>query len=89
MNDTSAADANRHMIYMSVFGIENQVAGLCIGHTDFFAYAGLFAGCPWKADSEFTEYCLRKSGTVCAVSQAGTSVYIWVSDKLQCVRSDG
>ena len=76
------------MIYPSAAGIENQIAGSRAGDADLFAHPGLLSGSTGQTDAKFLKYRHGKSGTVCAVSQAGAAIYIRVADKLQTVGSD-
>lgn len=89
VDDTTTADAEGYVIYMTISCVEDQVTGSCFGYTDLSSDTRLRTGCTRKTDTKFAEYRHGKSGTVCTVCQAGSSIHIWIADKLQCVRSDG
>ena len=56
MDNSSAANAERHMIHTSATCIENQITGFRIGCADFLSYPLLLSGSTRQADSEFFEY---------------------------------
>ena len=88
MNDSPAADADGNVVDMSVSCVENQIAGTCLGHADFFADARLFAGDSGQADTKFAEDCLCKSRTVGTMCETGTAINIWASHKLKGIGSN-
>lgn len=88
VNNSSAANADCHMVNVTVSRIENQVAGSCIRYVNLFADTGLLARSSRKVDAEFAEYGLCKSRAVGTMSQTGTAVNVRISYKLQSVGSN-
>lgn len=88
VNHTAAPDTECHMADMSTASVEDQVSGSCVRYTDLFTGAGLFAGCSWQADTELLEDRHGKSGAICTVSQASSTITVRISYELQSVCSD-
>ena len=73
------------MINLSVFRIEDQVSRCCFADRDFHSVLRLCSRCSRKTDPELCIYMLCKTGTVCSVNRIGSTPYIRVTDKLQCI----
>lgn len=89
MHDPAAANADRHVVYTTIFRIKDKISRSCTGYADLLSYTGLGTRCSRQTNSKFTEYCLSETRTVCTVGQAGTAIYIRISYKLQGIGSDG
>ena len=89
MHDPAAANADRHVVYTTIFRIKDKISRSCTGYADLLSYTGLGTRCSRQTNSKFTEYCLGETRTVCAMRQTGTAIYIWISYKLQCIGCDG
>ena len=88
MNDPSPANADCHMVHMTISRIEDKVAGSGTRYADLLSDRRLFAGRSGKTDTNLAEYRRLKSGRVGAVCQTGAAIYIWISDKLQSIRGN-
>ncbi len=89
MHDSAAANADRHVVYTTIFRIKDKISRSCTGYADLLSYTGLGTRCSRQTNSKFTEYCLGETRTVCTMGQAGTAIYIRISYKLQGIGSDG
>lgn len=85
MYDPAAADADRHVVYMSIPGIKDKISRPGTGYTNLLSYTGLLTGGSRQTDSKLAEYRLGEARTVRTVCQTGTTVHIWISYKLQCI----
>ena len=81
MYNLSAAD-----VKTNVTTVAYKITGLCICKTTYIiTAASLCTGRMWKTDTEVRIYAHGKTGAVCSVCQTGTTIYIWVTDKLECI----
>ena len=85
MNNSSTANAERNVVYPSTTCIEDQITCFCTGRTDLFTNTGLCTGSTWQADTKLLKYRHGKSGTVCTICQAGTSIHIRITYKFQTI----
>lgn len=88
MHNFSSADADRHMVNMTIPGIKDKISCPGTGYADLLSYTRLCTGCSRQINSKLSEYCLGETGAVCTMSQTGTTIHIWISYKLQRIGSD-
>ena len=82
---SSITDIDNYMVNLTVFRIKDQITRCCFTHWNLHSILRLCSRCSRKTDPELCIYMLCKTGTVCSVNRIGSTPYIRVTDKLQCI----
>ena len=81
MNNLSVADVNRYMVDAPAVTVENQIAGLCLRHTDCRSAVRLCHRGMRQVDTVLLKYTQNIAGTICAVRQTCTAPDVRIAQK--------